>query len=168
MKLKTLDWIKQFFSFFYLYSVTINLFSSWVKLSLKPHSHNAHLHRLTDWSSISLIFSYWYSLWNWCENLYYMRYITPENCPSLAKWLRRLELAGHCVRHSEEVASNLVLWKPSHGKLNRGRKRKTYLDSLMNDTNMERLYELQSLMMDRDLWRHLVNNCCSSLGWCPA
>ena len=50
---------------------------------------------------------------------------------------RRLKLAEHCVRHSEEVASNLVLWKPSHGKPNRGRKRKTYLDNLMNDTNME-------------------------------
>ena len=61
-------------------------------------------------------------------------------------------LAGHCVRHSEMVASNLVLWKPSHGKPNRGRKRKTYLDNLMNDTtNMERVDRLQSLMMDRDL-----------------
>ena len=48
---------------------------------------------------------------------------------------RRLKLAGHCVRHSEEVASNLVLWQPSQGKPNRGRKRKTYLDNLMNDTN---------------------------------
>ena len=81
---------------------------------------------------------------------------------------RRLKLAGHCVRHSEEVASNLVLRKPSHGKPNRGRKRKTFVDNLMNDTNMERVDELQSLMMDRDLWRRLVNNCCRSLGWCPA
>ena len=42
---------------------------------------------------------------------------------------RRLKLAVHCVRHSEEVASNLVLWQPSQGKPNRGRKRKTYLDN---------------------------------------
>ena len=81
---------------------------------------------------------------------------------------RRQKLARHFARHSEEVASNLVLWKPSHGKPYRGRKRKTYLDNLMNDTNMERVDELQSLMMDRDLWRCLVNNCCSSLGWHPA
>ena len=79
---------------------------------------------------------------------------------------RRLKLAGHCVRLSEEVESNLVFWKPSHGKSNRGRKRKTYLDNLMNDTNMERLDELRSLMMDRDFWRRLVNNCCGSSGWC--
>ena len=26
---------------------------------------------------------------------------------------RRLKLAGHCVRHSEEMASNLFLWQPS-------------------------------------------------------
>ena len=56
------------------------------------------------------------------------------------------------MRHSEEVSSNFVSWKPSHGKPNRGRKRKTYLDNLMNDTtNMERVDGLQSLMMDRDL-----------------
>ena len=71
------------------------------------------------------------------------------------------------MRHSEDVAPNLVLWKPSHGKPNRGRKRKTYLDNLMNDTNMERVDELQSLMMDRDPWRHLVNNYCSGSGWRP-
>ena len=35
--------------------------------------------------------------------------------------------------HPEEVASKLILWKPSHGKSNRGRKRKTDLDNLMND-----------------------------------
>ena len=81
---------------------------------------------------------------------------------------RRLELAGHCVRHSEEVASNLVLWQPSQGKPNRGRKRKTYLDNLMNDTNMESVDDLRSLMKDRDLWRCFVNNCCSGLGWRPA
>ena len=37
---------------------------------------------------------------------------------------RRLKLAGHCVRHSGEVGSKLVLWKPLYGKPNRGRKRK--------------------------------------------
>ena len=76
-------------------------------------------------------------------------------------------LAGHCVRHLEMVASNLVLWKPSHGKPNRGRKRKTYLYIRMNDTNIERVDELQSLIMDSNPWRHLVNNCCSDLGWRP-
>ena len=63
------------------------------------------------------------------------------------------------MRHSEDVPSNLVLWKPSHGKSNQERKRKTYLDNVMNDTNMERVDALESLMMDRDLWTRLVNKC---------
>ena len=81
---------------------------------------------------------------------------------------RRLKLAGNCVRHSEKMAFNLVLWRSSHGKPNRGRKMKTYLDNLMNDTNNERVDELQSLMMDRDLWRLLINDCCSGLVCCSA
>ena len=83
------------------------------------------------------------------------------NLPKVTEKIRerRLKLAGHCVKHSEEVASNLVLWKPSHRKPNPGRKRKTYLDNLMNDSNMERVDELQSLMMDRvfgDVWSIIV------------
>ena len=81
---------------------------------------------------------------------------------------RRQKLARHFARHSEEVASNLVLWKPSHGKPIRERKRKSYLDNLMNDTNMERVNGLQSLIMDKDFCRRFVNNCCSGSGWCPA
>ena len=82
------------------------------------------------------------------------------NLPKVTEKIRerRLKLAGHCVRHSEEVGFNLVLWKPSYGKPNRGRKRKTYLDNLMNDTNMEKVDELQSLIMNRDIWRRFVNN----------
>ena len=60
---------------------------------------------------------------------------------------RRLKLAGHCVRHSEEVESNLVLWQPSQGKPNRGRKRKTYIDNLMNDTNMESVDDVWSIIV---------------------
>ena len=91
------------------------------------------------------------------------------NLPKVTEKIRerRLKLAGHYARHSEEVAYNLVLWKPSHGKPNWGRKKKTYLDNLMNDTNMKRVDKLQSLMMDKDLWRRLVSNCCSVSGWCP-
>ena len=69
------------------------------------------------------------------------------------------------MRHSKEVASNLVLWKPSHGKPRQGRKRETFHDNLMNDTSVERVDELQSLIMDRDLWRCLVNNCCRGSSW---
>ena len=29
--------------------------------------------------------------------------------------LRRLRLAGHCIKHIDEIANNLVLWKPYNG-----------------------------------------------------
>ena len=80
------------------------------------------------------------------------------NLPKVTEKIRekRLKLPGHYVTHSKEVASNLVLWKPSNRKPNRGRKRKTYLDKLMNNTNTERADELQSLIMDGDLWRCFI------------
>ena len=69
---------------------------------------------------------------------------------------RRLKLAGHCVRHEDEEASKLVLWKPTHGKSNRGRKRITYTDNLLNDVGAVNINELKSMMEDRELWREEV------------
>ena len=34
---------------------------------------------------------------------------------------RRMRLAGHCVRHDDEVANKLVLWQPTDWQANRGR-----------------------------------------------
>ena len=36
---------------------------------------------------------------------------------------RRMRLAGHCVRHEDEVANKLVLWQPTDGHANRGRQK---------------------------------------------
>ena len=41
--------------------------------------------------------------------------------------LRRLRLAGHCIRHTDEIAHNLVIWKPKNGIRNRGRQPNTYI-----------------------------------------
>ena len=41
---------------------------------------------------------------------------------------RRLRLAGHCIRHNDEIANNLILWTPKTGKRNRGRQPKTFVD----------------------------------------
>ena len=38
---------------------------------------------------------------------------------------RRCRLAGHCVQHPEEEASKTVLWIPTEGRVNRGRKSTT-------------------------------------------
>ena len=62
---------------------------------------------------------------------------------------RRSKLAGHCVRHQEEEASKLILWEPTQGKANVGRKAVTYVDTLKRDTGIEATQELKTAMMDR-------------------
>ena len=36
---------------------------------------------------------------------------------------RRMRLAGHCVRHDDEVANKLVMWQPTDGHAKRGRQK---------------------------------------------
>ena len=71
---------------------------------------------------------------------------------------RRLQFAGHCVRSSGQVVSDLVLWKPIHGKRSVGRPIMTYVDLLYQDTGqtpaeiktcMENVSGEPSLMSDR-------------------
>ena len=66
---------------------------------------------------------------------------------------RRMRLAGHCVRHPEEMAHNLVMWKPTEGRRNRGARRKTYVDNLLEDTGLNNIEELRTLMGNREGWR---------------
>ena len=66
---------------------------------------------------------------------------------------RRLKLAGHCVRHPEEEASKLILWEPTQGRSNVGRRAVTYIDTLKRDTGIEATHELKTAMMDRNGWR---------------
>ena len=63
--------------------------------------------------------------------------------------LRILIQAGHCIRHADEIAINLVLWKPNNGIRNRGRKPNTYIDILKSDCDYEE-DKLRTLMMDRE------------------
>ena len=69
---------------------------------------------------------------------------------------RRMRLAGHCIRHCDEVASKLVLWQPTEGRTSRGRRRLTYVDTLLEDTGMESIQELRTIMEERDEWRKRV------------
>ena len=66
---------------------------------------------------------------------------------------RRLKLSGHLVRHHEEEASKLVLWIPTRGKMNVGRRAITYVDVLLQDTDLESINELKAVMNDRVIWR---------------
>ena len=69
---------------------------------------------------------------------------------------RRLRLAGHCVRHSELEASDLVLWEPTQGKLRRGNQKATFIDMLKRDTGLHSECELRSLMQDRSGWNAIA------------
>ena len=66
---------------------------------------------------------------------------------------RRLKLAGHCVRHSEEEASKLVLWQPMSGHMSTGRPAVTYVDNLYSDTSLKRVEELRTVKLDRETWK---------------
>ena len=69
---------------------------------------------------------------------------------------RRMRLAGHCIRHEEEIASKLVLWEPLEGTRNRGVQPASYIDNLLRDTGVENTRELRSLMEDRTDWRRAI------------
>ena len=34
---------------------------------------------------------------------------------------RHMRIAGHCLRHHDEIAHNIILWEPQFGRRNRGR-----------------------------------------------
>ena len=71
---------------------------------------------------------------------------------------KRLKLAGHCYRHPEEAASNLVLWTPNHGKRGRGRPARTFVQQLRDDTGLQER-EMASLMLSRDQWKIQAGRC---------
>ena len=71
---------------------------------------------------------------------------------------RRMRLAGHCVRHPELGASELILWEPTHGRRARGRPHATYVDTLRRDTGLSSTSEIRSLMGDREEWRAAIRN----------
>ena len=68
-----------------------------------------------------------------------------------------MRLAGHCHRHDDEIASMLVLWQPDSGQANRGRRRTTLVDTLLDDIGCTTTGELSNLMMDRDGWKARIH-----------
>ena len=65
----------------------------------------------------------------------------------------RMRLAGHCIRHPELTASSFVLWKPSKGKMSRGRPAVSYVDNLRRDTGLVEVTEIKMAMQDMMQWR---------------
>ena len=71
---------------------------------------------------------------------------------------RRLRLSGHCLRHPEEIASHLVLWQPTIGSTSRGRKAKTFVNTLKRDTYLDSIQENQTAAVDRRTWNSIIKS----------
>ena len=56
-----------------------------------------------------------------------------------------MRLAGHCVRHDDEVANKLVLWQPTDGHANRRRQKVSYVGNLLQDVGLGNTSELQTV-----------------------
>ena len=83
-----------------------------------------------------------------------------QNLPLVSDKIRkrRLRLAGHCMRHKEEIAEKLLLWNPTDGKRSRGRPAITFIDNLLEDTGLHDTSELRMVMTDRQRWSTYVTN----------
>ena len=77
---------------------------------------------------------------------------------SLKAKQRRMREACHCMRHSKEEASKIVLWISTDGHPNRGRRKVTFIDNLLQDTDLESVQDLQTVMQDREHWRSRVDS----------
>ena len=62
-----------------------------------------------------------------------------------------MRLAGHCIRHTTEMADNLVLQEPTRGKRNRGRQPINYIDYLKEDIGLTNTNEIKAAMMTRKM-----------------
>ena len=69
---------------------------------------------------------------------------------------RRLQFAGHCMRRTGQVITDVLLWKPLHGKRSVGRPITTYVNLLCQDTGLKPV-ELRTCMEDRSVWRAITN-----------
>ena len=68
---------------------------------------------------------------------------------------RRGRFAGHCYRSKDEVAKDLILWTPKHGKAKVGRPSKAYIKQLTENADCQ-LEDLPRTMEDREYWRGRV------------
>ena len=76
---------------------------------------------------------------------------------------RRLRLAGHTFRDKTSPAHLTVTWDPSHGTLSRGRPAHTLIDTLLRDTGLDNIRELECCMSEKNEWRNRVS-CCQTSG----
>ena len=69
--------------------------------------------------------------------------------------VRRNRHAGYCWRSKDELVSDVLLWKPTHGYANVGRPARTYIDQLCENAGCC-TEDLPGAMNDREGWREIV------------
>ena len=69
---------------------------------------------------------------------------------------RRLDFAGHCIRHSELEVCHLMFWKVSQGISNIRSPWLTDVEQLKRDTRLKTSEELASLTKDRCRWQAMT------------
>ena len=71
--------------------------------------------------------------------------------------MQLLHLAGHCLRQPNKIASKLVLWQSSVGRVSRGRQPiDSYIGNIKRDTSLHSISEIWSAMLDRNVWKDFV------------
>jgi len=78
-----------------------------------------------------------------------------NDLPAVSQKIRshRMKLAGHCVRHGDEMASKVVLWEPNRGQRIQGDSAQHYIDVLLKDTVLHYVNELHTAMNNREEWK---------------
>ena len=71
-----------------------------------------------------------------------------------------MRLAGHCIRHEDEIANKLVLWQPNDGRVRRGRQKINYIGVLLQDTGVTNAAELKTIMLDGNNWKIVFKMWC--------
>ena len=71
--------------------------------------------------------------------------------------VRRTRHAGHCWRSRDELIRDVLLWIPTHGRANAGRRARTYIQQLCEDTGCCP-EDLPRAMNDREEWRERVRD----------
>ena len=61
---------------------------------------------------------------------------------------QRLSLSGHVFHDETSPAQKMITWIPSHGQATRGRPTTTHVNTLLRDTGMENVKDLESCMED--------------------
>ena len=71
--------------------------------------------------------------------------------------VRRTRHAGHCWRSRDELIREILLWTPTHGRVEAGRPARTYIQQLCEDTGCCP-EDLPRAMNDREEWRERVRD----------